>query len=41
MTKKHNSKRYDLEERTLAFAKAVLRFVKKAPRSIENNEIIR
>jgi len=32
---------YDLEERTLAFAKAVRTFTKKLPRTIENEEDIR
>jgi len=34
-----NSKQYDLEERTLKFAKEVIRFVKGLPRSIANAEI--
>ncbi len=33
-----NSKRYDLEDRTLAFAKAVRTLVKKIPRTISNIE---
>jgi len=33
-----NSKRYDLEDRTLAFAKVVRAFVKKIPRTISNIE---
>ena len=34
-----NSKQYDLEERTLKFAKEVIHFVKGLPRSIANAEI--
>ena len=34
-----NSKQYDLEERTLKFAKKVIHFVKGLPRSIANAEI--
>jgi four helix bundle protein len=41
MTKNQNSKRYDLEERTLAFAKKVRSFVKKLHKSISNIEDIR
>jgi len=41
MTKIPNSKRYDLEDRTLVFAKKVRAFVKKLPRSISNTEDIR
>lgn len=33
-----NSKRYDLEDRTFAFAKATRAFVKKLPRTIANIE---
>jgi len=33
-----NSKRYDLEDRTLAFAKAVRSLAKKIPRTIGNIE---
>jgi len=33
-----NSKPYDLEERTLEFAKRVRKFVKKLPKSIANQE---
>lgn len=35
------SKRYDLEERTLRFAKNVIQFVKTLPRTIANNEIVK
>ena len=41
MTKNQNSKRYDLEERTLVFAKKVRSFVKKLHKSISNIEDIR
>ena len=39
MTKIQNSKQYDLEERTLKFAKEVIGFVKGLPRSLANAEI--
>ena len=38
MTKIQNSKQYDLEERTLTFAKNVRAFVKKLPKTIANIE---
>ena len=38
MTKIRKSKQYDLEERTLKFAKKVRAFVKKLPRTTANNE---
>ncbi len=38
MTKKRNSIQYDLEDRTLKFAKDVRSFVKKLPRTIVNIE---
>jgi len=38
MTKAQNSKQYDLEDRTLAFAKAVRAFVKKLPKTTANIE---
>ncbi len=38
-TNDKNSKQYDLEERTLKFAKEVIRFVKRLPRSIADAEI--
>ena len=38
MTKDTNSKHYDLEERTLEFAKRVRAFVKKLPKTIANIE---
>jgi len=37
--KNQNSKRYDLEERTLAFVKEVITFVKTLPKTIANAEI--
>lgn len=36
-----NGKRYDLEDRTLNFAKGVMMFTNKLPRSIPNQEVIR
>ena len=41
MTKIRNSKQYDLEERTLKFAKEVIKFVKNLPKTIANIEIIK
>ncbi|MFH1489586.1 MAG: four helix bundle protein [Pseudomonadota bacterium] len=38
MTKNRNSKQYDLEDRTLTFAKNVRSFVKKLPKTIGNIE---
>ena len=38
MTKKSNSKQYDLEDRTLEFAKNVRVFVKELNKSIANIE---
>jgi len=38
LTKKQNIKQYDLEERTLAFAKRVRDFIKKLPRTVSNIE---
>jgi four helix bundle protein len=38
MTKAQNSKQYDLEDRTLAFAKAVRAFVKRMPKTTANIE---
>ena len=35
---KENSKKYDLEERTLLFAKRIRLFLKKVPKSISNFE---
>jgi len=39
MTKNQNLRQYDLEERTLNFAKEVIEFVKTLPRTIANAEI--
>jgi four helix bundle protein len=38
MTKTRNSKQYDLEDRTLEFARRVRVFVKKLPKTISNTE---
>lgn len=38
MTKTQNSKQYDLEERTLKFAKRVRAFIKSLPKTIANLE---
>lgn len=38
MTKIQSTKRYNLEDRTLLFAKNVARYVKKLPRGIANLE---
>jgi four helix bundle protein len=38
MTKKSNSKQYDLEDRALAFAQSVRTFVKKIPKMLSNFE---
>lgn len=40
-TKAEKSRQYDLEERTLKFAKAVIAFVRKLPKDVVNNEIIK
>jgi len=40
-TNDQNSKRYDLEDRSLKFAKSVIKFVKKLPQTIANKEIIK
>ena len=39
MSKIQNTKQYDLEERTLKFAKEVIAFVKEMPRGMANAEI--
>ena len=39
MTKNQNSKQYDLEDRTLEFAKCILKFCKRLPRTVINGEI--
>jgi hypothetical protein len=41
MTKGENSKQYDLEERTLRFAKEVIDFVGILPRTMANVEIMK
>jgi len=38
MTKDRNSKQYDLEDRTFAFAKMVRAFEKKLPKCVANSE---
>ena len=38
MTKAQNSKQYDLEDRTIAFAKRIRAFVKRLPRTIATIE---
>ena len=39
MTEIQNSKRYDLEERTLNFAKQIIEFVNNLPKTLTNMEI--
>jgi|SRR3989338_683391 len=39
MTEIQNSKRYDLEERTLKFTKRVIEFINKLPKTLTNIEI--
>ena len=39
MTKSQNSKHYDLEERTFIFAKRVINYVNKLPKTIPNIEV--
>jgi four helix bundle protein len=39
MDKEQNSKKYDLEERTLNFAKRVIDFISKLPKTLANMEI--
>jgi four helix bundle protein len=41
MSETGNSKQYDLEDRTLVFAKKVREFVKKLPKTIANIEDVR
>jgi len=41
MAESISGKRYDLEERTLNFAKEVIKFVRKQPQDIANREIIK
>ena len=39
MTEYQNSRRYDLEERTLVFAKSVIAFISTLPKTLANIEI--
>jgi len=39
MTKKQNLKQYDLDERTLNFARRVIEFVNRLPKTLPNIEI--
>lgn len=39
MTKSQNTKQYDLEERTFGFAKRVVSFVNKLPKTLTNIEV--
>jgi len=41
MTQPQNLKRYDLEERTLEFARAILKFAKNSPKTVSNDEIVK
>jgi len=41
MTQISNNKQYDLEDRTLKFAKTIIRFINKLPKTISNIEIAR
>ncbi len=41
MTKIQNTKHYDLEERTLKFARGVIEFTNKTPKTLANIEIIK
>lgn len=41
MTKTQNSKYYDLEDRTLQFAKKIIEFINKLPKTLPNLEIIK
>jgi four helix bundle protein len=41
MTKMQNQKQYDLEERTLEFAKNVITFTKVLPRTVANRELVK
>ena len=40
MKESNDSKNYDLEERTFKFARRVIRFVNRVPKTIANKEII-
>jgi len=39
MTKNRNSKQYDLEDRTLEFARRVIAFVNRLPKTLPNHEV--
>ena len=39
MTEIQNSNKYDLEERTLSYAKRVIKFVNESPKTLTNIEI--
>lgn len=41
MSEIQNHKRYDLEERTLSFAKRVIEFVNKLDKTLSNIEIVK
>jgi four helix bundle protein len=41
MTKEQNTKKYDLEDRTLEFAKRTISFINKLQKSLANVEIAR
>ena len=41
MTENQNSKQYDLEDRTIQFAKDTLKFCKGLPKTIINQEIVK
>ena len=41
MTKIQNTKQYDLEERTLKFAKEAIKFIKSLPKTLPNIEIMK
>jgi four helix bundle protein len=41
MTEMQNQKQYDLEERTLEFAKNVITFTKVLPRTVANRELVK
>lgn len=41
MTKIQMTRKYDLQERTLKFAKDIIQFCKKLPRNIINDELIK
>jgi four helix bundle protein len=41
MTENQNPKQYDLEERTLQFAKNVIAFTKVVPKTVANGEVVK